>query len=170
MLSFSGTTAAGWHTPRLLQGRIVSIAALALLLAGCGGGGAPKSDADAVTQTLKDAAKAVADGDGDKACGYLTPDAQRQAILQVGAGVLGDTDCPTAVKRATAFLSPLEKKQITSLQPANLQLNGTSGSATMASQAGTPQGQGMSIQLNLQKVGNHWKVSGFANVQGVPGG
>ena len=36
-----------------------------------------------------DAAKAVAAGDGDKACGYLTPDAERQAQLQFGAGVLG---------------------------------------------------------------------------------
>src|SRR3954451_17442143 len=113
---------------------------LAAVLAGCGGGAA-KSDADAVSQVLKDAAKAVADSDGDKACSYLTPDAQRQAQLQVGAGVLGEVDCPTLVKRATAFMTPLDRKQIESLEPSNIQVNGTSGSATMASQAGAPQGQ-----------------------------
>src|SRR3954467_13038101 len=96
---------------------------LAAVLAGCGGG-APKSDADAVSQVLKDAANAVADADGDKACGYLTADAQRQAELQFGSGVLGETDCPTLVKRATIILSPLEKKQIGSLEPTNIQLNG----------------------------------------------
>src|SRR3954470_3436600 len=71
------------------------------VLAGCGGGGGPKSDADAVAQTVKDAAKAVAKGDGDKACSYLTADAQRQAQLQVGIAELGNVDCPTLVKRAT---------------------------------------------------------------------
>src|SRR3954451_3622575 len=114
---------------------------LAAVLAGCGGGAA-KSDADAVSQVLKDAAHAVAHQDGDKACGYLTPDAQRQAELQVGAGVLGQTDCSTLVNRATAFLSPLDKTRIKNLQPTNVQVNGTAASARLAA-------EGMSIDLNL---------------------
>jgi hypothetical protein len=150
-----------------LQSRTVCFL-LVVLLAGCGGGG-PKTDADAVNQVLKDAAKAVAASDGDKACSYLTPDAQRQAQLQVGAGALGQIDCPTLVKRATAFMNPLDRKQIESLEPSNVQVNGTTASATMASQAGAPQGQGISVQLSLQKVGEDWKISGFANAVGVPG-
>jgi hypothetical protein len=152
-----------------LHGRTACLVAISLL-AGCGGGGGPKSDADAVGQVLKDAAKAVADGDGDKACGYLTPDAQRQAQLQVGAAALGDSDCPTIVKRATIILTPLERKQIESLEPSNIQVNGTSASATMATEAGAAPGQGVSVQLNLQKVGEDWKISGFANATGLPGG
>ena len=139
------------------------------LLAGCGGG-APKSDADQVAQVLESAAKAVANGDGDKACSYMTPDAQRQAALQVGSGVLGQVDCPTLVKRATAFLSPLDKKQIEDLQPQNLQVNGTSASATLAANPDPQVGTGMSVQLNLQKIGTDWKISGFVNEQGLPGG
>ena len=131
-------------------------------MAGCGGGGGPKSDADAVSQVLRDAAKAVADGDGEKACGYLTPDAQRQAQLQVGAGALGTSDCATLVKRGTAFLTPLDRKQIESLEPTGVQVNGTSASATLA-------GQGTSMQLNLQKTDDGWKVSGFVNAVGLPG-
>ena len=123
-----------------------------------------------MNQVLTSAAKAVANGDGDKACGYLTPDAQRQAELQVGNGVLGQTDCPTLVKRATAFLSPLDKKQIEDLQPHNLQVNGTSASATLATNPDPSTGSGISVQLNLQKVGTDWKISGFANEQGLPGG
>jgi hypothetical protein len=149
---------------------LATLAAAALLLGGCGGGGAPKTDADAVAQVLGDAAKAAADGDGDKACGYLTPDAQRQAVLETGAGTLADTDCSQAVKRAQLVLSPLEKKQIKSLQPANVQVNGGSASATMASAAGSAPGQGISVQLNVQKVGSDWKISGFASQQGLPGG
>jgi hypothetical protein len=115
-----------------------------------------------VSKVLKDVARAVADRDGDKACGYLTPDAQRQAQLQVGAAALGTTDCATLVKRGTAFMTPLDRKQIESLEPANVQVNGTSASATLA-------GQGTSVQLNLQKTGDDWKVSGFANAVGLPG-
>jgi len=145
-----------------LQVRTI-LCVLAALVAGCGGGGAPKSDADAVAQTVTSAAKAIADQDGDKACGYLTADAQRQAILQTGAGVLGQVDCPTLVNRATAFLTPLDKKTIGELQPTNVQVNGGSASVTLA-------GQGTSIQLNLQKIGSDWKISGFANAVGLPGG
>ena len=142
---------------------------LAAVLAGCGGSSAPKSDADAVTKTVTDAAHAVADKDGDKACGYLTADAQRQAALQVGGGQLGSVDCPTLVKRATAFLSPLDRQQIKDLQPTNVVVNGSSASATLATQTGSSQ-PGASIQLNLTKVGNDWKISGFGNAQGLPGG
>lgn len=146
-------------------------AGLLLLPAGCGGGGGPQSDPDAVVHVLKDAAKAVADKDGDKACGYLTPDAQRQAVLTVGAErAFGSVDCATLVNRATAFLTPLDKKRIESLEPANVQVNGAAASATMATQPGTAAGQGTSVQLNLQKVGEDWKISGFANAQGLPGG
>ena len=145
-----------------MQRRTVPLLSI-VLLAGCGGGGGPKSDADAVAQTVTDAAKAVAGKDGDKACSYLTADAQRQAQLQVGAGALGDVDCPTLVNRATAFLSPLDKKKIESLMPTNVQVNGTAASATMA-------GEGISVQLNLQKAGDGWKISGFANAVGLPGG
>src|SRR3954454_20980989 len=94
----------GMLSLRGIKRRQVGIPALvALVLAGCGGGGT-QSDADAVAKTLTDAASAVADGDGDRACGYLTPDGQRQLQLQVGGGLLGQADCPTFIKRGTAFL------------------------------------------------------------------
>src|SRR3954452_20347690 len=157
MLSFSGIKRRQVGIPMLV----------AVLLAGCGGGGT-KSDADQVAQTLKDAASAVANGDGDKACGYLTPDAQRQAELQVGGGVLGqDVDCATFVKRGTAFMSPLERQQIRNLEAQNLQVNGSSASATMATNSGAAPGQGISVQLNLTKIGDDWKISGFQNAAGL---
>src|SRR3954447_26696212 len=167
MLSFSGSTAGGWHTPRPVRGGIACYAALCVL-AGRGGSG-PKTDAEAVTQTLKDAVGAVANRDGDKACGYLTPDAQRQAALQVGNGVLGSVSCPALVEQATAFLTPLDKQQIKDLQPSDVRVSGTSASATMATSAGAPQGSGISVQLNLAKIGGDWKISGFQNAVGLPG-
>src|SRR3954452_4334445 len=138
MLSFSGIKGR--------QGAVPMVVAAVLI--GCGGGGGPKSDADAVAKVLKDAAGAVADGNGDKACGYLTPDAQRQAQLQVGAGALGQVDCPTLVNRATGFMAPLDRQQIKNHEPQNVQVNGTSASATMATKAIEQGTQSISVQLN----------------------
>jgi hypothetical protein len=150
---------------RLFSSALVGLA----LLAGCGGGG-PKTDSDAVAQVLKDAVKAGAKGEGDKACGFLTPDAQRQAVLQTGLGVLGDTDCATAVKRVQFVLTPLDKKRLESLEPANVAINGTAASATMATSKGLADGQAISVEVNLQKVGSDWKISGFSGQQGLPSG
>jgi hypothetical protein len=150
-------------------GRFLSgLAAVSLLAAGCGGG-SPKTDAEAVAKVLKDAANAAAAGKGDEACSHLTPDAQRQAVLQTGAGVLGNSDCVQVVKRAQFILTPLDKQRIKSLEPTNLQVNGTSASATMATAAGAAAGQGISMQLTLQKVDGQWKISGFSGQQGLPG-
>jgi hypothetical protein len=100
----------------------------------------------------------------------LTADAQRQAALQVGvAQAFGDMDCPTLVSRATAFLTPLDRKQIESLEPANVQVNGSSAGATLASATAPAQGQPVSVQLELVKVDGGWKISGFTNAQGLPG-
>jgi hypothetical protein len=141
-----------------------------LAAAGCGGGGAPKSDAEAVAQTLRNAASAVSKGDGDKACGYLTADAQRQAAVEVGAQqAFGNLDCPTLVKRATAFMSPIDRKQIESLAPSNVLVNGSAAGATLASSGIGSQAQPISVQLTLAKVGHDWKISGFSNAQGLPG-
>ena len=140
------------------------------LLAGCGGGGGSTSDTEAVTTVLTEAVGAVGDADGDKACGYLTPDAQRQAVLQLGSGVLNNVDCATLVRRATAFLSPLDLQQIKNLEPQNVQVNGTQASATVATPTGgPPDSRPMSVQLTLTKVGDDWKVSGFQNAVGLPG-
>jgi hypothetical protein len=50
-----------------------------------------------------------------------------------------------------------------------VQVKGTSASATLASSGVAAQGQPVSVQLNLEKVGQDWKISGFSNAQGLPG-
>ena len=142
-----------------MQGRTISVVLIALLIAGCGGGDAPESDFDAVVQTVQAAAKAFAESDGDKTCSYLTENAQRQAQLQFGGGPLGSVDCPALVGRAAFVLSPEERERLKAVQPTNVQVNGDSASASVAAQS-------VSVQLNLQKSGDDWKISGFANAQG----
>ena len=136
-----------------MQKRTVCCFAIALL-AGCGGGG-PKSDPEAVHDVLKGAAKAVADRDGDKACGYLTPEAQQQ-VVQL-AGGFGGGDCPGVVKLVTATLAPLDRTQIKDAEPQNIAVTGTSATARVVVPSSTNQGQ--SVQLSLQKAGSDWKIS-----------
>ena len=140
-----------------MQGRTVCFLLIALL-AGCGGGG-PKSDPDAIHQLVKDAAKAVADRDGDKACGYLTPEAQQQ-VVQLAGGAFGGSDCAGVVKLVTATLAPLDRKQIEDAEPQNLTISGTTATADVV--VPSPTNQGPSLQLTLQKIGEDWKIAGVS--------
>jgi hypothetical protein len=137
-----------------LQRRTVCFLAIALL-AGCGGGG-PKSDPEAVHDLIKHAAKAVADRDPGKACGYLTPEAQQQ-VVQLAGGAFGGADCAGVVKLVTATLAPLDRQQIEDAEPQNIAVTGTTASAQVALPSST--GQGQTIELTLQKTGDDWKVS-----------
>lgn len=130
---------------------------LIVLLVGCGGAG-PKSDPDAIHQLLKDAANAVADGDGDKACGYLTPEAQQQVVQLTGAA-FGGTDCAGVVKFATATLAPLDRKQIEDAEPQNIAVTGTTATAQVALPSSTNQGQ--SLALTLVKTSDGWRIAGL---------
>ena len=134
---------------------------LILLLAGCGGGG-PKSDPDAIHDLLKSAANAVADRDGDKACGYLTPEAQQQ-VLQLAGGAFDAQDCPSVVKLVTGTLAPLDRKQIEDAEPSHIAVTGLTATAQVTVPSSTNQAdvsvQLMVFQLTLQKIGEDWKIS-----------
>ena len=62
---------------------------LAVVAGGCG-----SQEEDAVRDVIKVYLRAVADGDGRKACGQLTPAGQRELI----AGVFGARRCDEAVR------------------------------------------------------------------------
>lgn len=149
---------------------LLGLTVAALVAAGCGGGGGARSDADAIAGVLESAAQATAKGDGDKACADLTPDAQRQALFQLGsAGGPGTKSCAQLVNRSLIFLTALDKQRIKNLQAADVQVNGASASATLRGEGSQP-GQAIAVPLSLTKVGSDWKISGFGEPVGLPGG
>jgi hypothetical protein len=143
--------------------------AAALVAAGCGGG--TKTDPEAIASMLKDSANATAKGDGDKACSYLTADAQRQVVFQLAsAGGPGTTTCSQLVGRAQFFLSPLDKDRIKDVEATDIQVSGTSASATLRGKVSPDAGQPIVVRVNLAKDAGGWKISGFGQAAGLPGG
>jgi hypothetical protein len=142
-----------------LQSRTVCFFLIALL-AGCGGGG-PKSDPDQITQVLKDAAHAVADRDGGKACGYLTPQAQQQVVSLAGAA-FGGSDCAGVVNLATATLAPLDRNQIKDAQAQNINVTGAIATAEVILPNATD--QTAPVRLTLQKTSDGWRIAALANL------
>ena len=148
---------------------LLGLTVAAAVATGCGGGGA-KSDPEAIARVLKSAAQATAKGDGDKACADLTADAQRQALFQLGSqGGPGMTSCSQLVGRAQFFLTPIDKQRIKNLEAADVRVNGTGASATLRGEGEQP-GQAISVPVHLTKVDGDWKISGFGQATGLPGG
>jgi hypothetical protein len=130
------------------------------VLGGCGGGG-PKSDPDQISQVLRDAAKAIADRDGAKACGYLTPEGQQQVVTIAGSA-FGGADCPSIVKLATATLAPLDRTQIDDAQPQNIVVTGTSATAEIVIPSAN--NQNPPVSLALQKTADGWRIASLSRL------
>src|SRR4051794_8841696 len=107
----------------------VSLAAIAIIAAGCGDSSSTPStssgqggkDSDAVAQTWSDYIEAVKSGDGKAACQQLTPTFQRQAsnlVTPKERQQLQGVSCPEAIEKGTlraalkSYQANLERIQI----------------------------------------------------------
>ena len=142
-----------------MQSRTFCFLAIALL-AGCGGG-APKTDAEQISQVLKDAAGALADRDGAKACGYLTPQGQQQVVTLAGPA-FGGSDCASIVQLATATLAPLDRSQIKDAEPQNVAITGAQATADVVPPSATD--NAAPVHVTLQKTADGWRIAALANL------
>lgn len=107
---------------------VLSIAALAA--AGCGGddsgggggGGGGGDDESQIRDVVTSYAKAVADRDGDQACGYLT-DAARKQLEAVGPAI-GANGCPDIMVKVTESASDKEREQLGDLKVTSVEVDG----------------------------------------------
>lgn len=146
--------------PRRLHRPVLGIGCtLLFLLAGCSSGntdvGADLGE-DGVRDVVQVFAKALADGDGPRACSLMSVPAQRSMIARVKAG-----DCLTAVTSASKSLPPGAADALRSLEPRNIALNGQRARVDLAASGVTAEQvagvlPGTTMDLSVQDA--RWAV------------
>ena len=116
----------------MLHARTLSIAALAvvaLAAPGCGGddSGAGGDDESQVRDTVTNYASAVADRDGDKACGYLT-DAAREQVEKAAKALKAD-GCAGVMEKVTEGVSSGDRDKLGSLEVTSVKVDGDHATA-----------------------------------------
>jgi len=147
-----------------------SLAAIAIIAAGCGGSSSTSTsssspggkDADAIAQTWKDYIEAVKSGDGKAACQQLTPTFQRKAanlVTPKDVQKLKGVSCPQAIEKGTL------RAALKSYQP-NLQrikVNGTNATGFQG-----PEGALGAERVLFRKLGGDWRIFATVYQQGGP--
>src|SRR3954469_7841526 len=112
---------------RTLSVAVLSIAALAL--GGCGGddsggggGGGGGDDESQIRDVVSSYASAIADRDGDTACGYLTAAARQQLVAL--AKTLKVDDCPAVMRKITEDVSKDDRDKLADLTITSVKVNG----------------------------------------------
>jgi hypothetical protein len=129
----------------------LSVLLAVLALAGCGGGGSDEpSNPEATVQAYLNA---LADNEGEEACGFLTPDIRRQIVEQAGS-----PSCPEAVADFNEFLgedADLLKDAVVD----DVVVRGDSASANVTGVVAD------SVEVELERIDGEWRIAtfGFAN-------
>ncbi len=119
----------------MLHARKLSLAVLALAAlaaSGCGsddsGGGGGGGDGEAqIRDVVTGYASAVADGDGDKACGYLSQ-AARDRIEQA-ADTVDASGCPGVIEKVTDTASADDRDKLGALEVTSVTVSGDTATA-----------------------------------------
>src|SRR3712207_2897492 len=123
-------------------------AAAALALAGCGGGDSSSEKAE-IERVVNDYFTAFATGDGAKACGQLTTDAQVELVEATRAN-----DCPEALEVA-AKQPDVERfrEDLADAEVVEVDITGPKATATVRA-------LGVEEKVPLAKQDGAWKIEG----------
>ncbi len=122
---------------------IAAACAAAIAVAGCG-----KSDEDKVRETVDEYIGALAKGDGAKACGLVSKEANEQIKTQSKA-----KDCATAIEKFTGSKQGAAvKKAFEEAKVQKVEVKEKKATATI-------EVEGETAPLPLEKVGDDWKLS-----------
>jgi hypothetical protein len=129
-----------------------ALAALSLMVAGCGGGG-EETTADGVVTSYLDA---LADGDGSGACSKLTGAATRELATTAATQLpeFGTVSCPEVVEELSGLLGEDEKQVLRDTQVSSVTIDGDEAVVEVDGATSTP---------HLVRSGDTWLIdSGFA--------
>ena len=126
---------------RLARIFIAGLASLSLVaFAGCGPfGGGPED-------TVKDFSKALADGDGGKACDLVADEYKEQE--------LGGDECEDAVEEFADQASDEDKDKLRDVEVSDVEEDGDKATAKVKAEGEDEE------EVELEKVDGDWKISG----------
>jgi hypothetical protein len=135
-----------------MRGRhlIMLVTAAAMAATGCGGGGADSSPAGAV-RAYNDA---VADGDGERACGHL--DAAAQEELRQSTQGQARQSCEQAIEVLSDFYDDATKERLRDAR-VTASAEGDRAAARLSSPAGFG-GPDREQTLELRRTDGEWKI------------
>ena len=136
---------------RRLSVALLSIAALAA--AGCGGddSGGGGDDESQVREVVTSYTAAIADGDGDKACGYLSENAR--AEVDKAAQTLKADGCAGVLEKAAEGATDAEVEKVKNIEVTSVKITGDRATAQtkVEGESGTP--------AILIKEDGDWKIA-----------
>jgi hypothetical protein len=140
----------------MLHARTLSIALLAIAamgVAGCGGddSGGGGDDESQIRDVVSNYAVAIADKDGDTACGFLTESA-RKAVESAGEA-LDANGCAEVMEKATAEASDDERDQLKDIEVTSVKIDGDRATVQVkaAGETGDPS--------TLVKEDGEWRIA-----------
>jgi hypothetical protein len=136
--------------------RRAAVAAIAVLLAGCGGGGQRVPDSDAASATVLGFAKAFGAGKGDDACALLTADA-RAAFLKRVQALVPTKDCAVAMTKVHDEAGQDVTDAFAGATVSNVKVTGGAATATLTA-------AGHSTTVGLADQDGKWKLTGVPGV------
>jgi hypothetical protein len=101
-----------------------------------------------VTAAIVDYSEALADGDGDAACDFLTDDAREEIEEEAGG------DCEAALSSLEDQLTDEQKDDLRDIEPEDVEVDGDRATATV-----TEVVEGDEEQIELVREDGDWKIS-----------
>ena len=121
------------------------------VLAGCGDSGSEpptSSDREQIEAAMTGYLAAIADGDGDEACGHLAAGAQKDLTT-----LAGGSSCQESVQRMSKALDDKTRDKLRAGGVDRVVIDGTTAKATVE----------FGDTIPLEKAGGTWKVTEFAS-------
>ena len=122
---------------------------VAVGLAGCGGDDEP--DRDSPERTVNSYLTALAEGDGERACEELTPDAQAElsGLLATQLGLARLKDCVAMAEQLGDVLGPATAEEL---------LDGDAGDVRVDGATATASPPGGPARIRLVRRGGDWQI------------
>jgi hypothetical protein len=139
----------------MLHARTLSLALLATAamgVAGCGGDDSGGGDDESqIRDTVTSYAAAIADKDGDKACGFLTSSAREQ--VEAAGEALKADGCGDVLEKVTEEASDDERNELKDIEVTSVKVDGDR--ATVQVKAGGDSGD----PSTLVKEDGEWRIA-----------